>query len=91
LAQIKLAAAIFDRKGDVNMAKKAPVIYRALWKEPLLHFALIGSVVFGGYHWLHGFPKNDDQVEPIHVGEGDLKGNLTKSILFRLFNELGSI
>ena len=44
-----------------------------LWKEPLLHFAIIGAVVFGGYHWLNGNPQKDDQAEPIHIGEGDLR------------------
>ena len=43
------------------------------WKEPLLHFALIGAVVFGGYHWLNGNPPKADKTESIHIGEGDVR------------------
>jgi hypothetical protein len=39
----------------------------------LLHFALIGAVVFGGYHWLNGNPPKADKTEPIHIGEGDVR------------------
>ena len=55
------------------MAKTGSYVFRALCKEPLLHFALIGAVVFGGYHWLYGNPPTADKTEPIHIGEGDLR------------------
>ena len=55
------------------MAKTGSEIYRALWNEPLLHFALIGAVVFGGYHWLNGNPPKVDKTEPIQIGQGDLR------------------
>lgn len=52
---------------------KSSNIYRVLSKEPLLHFALIGAVVFGGYHWLNGRLPEADKAEPIHIGEGDIQ------------------
>lgn len=47
--------------------------YYLLWKEPLLHFALIGAVVFGAYHGLNGDSPKADKPEPIHIGEGDVR------------------
>lgn len=46
------------------MAKTVPEIYRALWKEPLLHFGLIGAVgaagsidaQFSAPHWTDRCP-----------------------------------
>lgn len=43
-----------------------------LFREPLLHFAVIGVVLFGGYSWLHDEqPAAAD--EPVRVGEGDVR------------------
>ena len=44
-----------------------------LLREPLLHFAVIGAMLFGGYSWL-----NDRNVEataalPVRIGEGDVR------------------
>lgn len=55
------------------MAQTGPHTYRTLWKEPLLHFALIGAVLFGGNHWLNGAPPKSDQAEPIQIDEGDVR------------------
>ncbi len=55
------------------MAKTGSHMYRSLWKEPLLHFTLIGALVFGGYYWLNVTPPNGDQAAPIHIGVGDLR------------------
>ena len=42
-------------------------------KEPLLHFAVIGAVVFGGYSWLNGKTVEAKAVEPVRVAEGDVR------------------
>ncbi|MBA5800698.1 peptidyl-prolyl cis-trans isomerase [Rhizobium changzhiense] len=55
------------------MAQIGPHNRRTLWREPLLHFTLVGAALFGGYHWLDpGLPKSDRAV-PIHIGEGDVR------------------
>lgn len=48
-------------------------IHQALWKEPLVHFALIGAIMFGGYHRLNSGSPEPDKTEPIHIGEGDVR------------------
>jgi PPIC-type PPIASE domain len=42
-------------------------------KEPLLHFAVIGSILFGGYAWLSDKRVEATAVEPVRIGEGDMR------------------
>ncbi|WEX74523.1 peptidylprolyl isomerase [Sinorhizobium numidicum] len=44
-----------------------------LFREPLLHFAVIGAVLFGGYSWLHDEQPEAAAVEPVRIGEGDVR------------------
>ena len=43
-----------------------------LLREPLLHFAVVGAMLFGGYSWLN---KNVEAtaVDPVRIGEGDVR------------------
>ena len=43
-----------------------------LLREPLLHFAVAGAVMFGGYSWLHD-NRAQDGAEPVRIGEGDIR------------------
>jgi parvulin-like peptidyl-prolyl isomerase len=42
-------------------------------KEPLLHFAVIGAILFGGYAWLSDKRVEASAVEPVRIGEGDVR------------------
>ncbi|WP_026617507.1 peptidyl-prolyl cis-trans isomerase [Ensifer aridi] len=44
-----------------------------LFREPLLHFAIIGAVLFGGYAWLHDEQPDAAAGEPVRIGEGDVR------------------
>ena len=45
-----------------------------LLREPLLHFAVIGAILFGSYSWLSKTTNTEaSALEPVHVGEGDLR------------------
>jgi len=44
-----------------------------LLKEPLLHFAVAGAVLFGGYGWLHEKRIDTAVIEPVRIGEGDVR------------------
>ncbi|MDE3820644.1 peptidylprolyl isomerase [Sinorhizobium meliloti] len=44
-----------------------------LFREPLLHFAVIGAVLFGGYSWLHDARPDAAAGEPVRIGEGDVR------------------
>jgi parvulin-like peptidyl-prolyl isomerase len=44
-----------------------------LLREPLLHFILIGGLLFGGYAWLNDKPVKDGTSEPVSIGEGDVR------------------
>ena len=43
-----------------------------LLREPLLHFAVAGALLFGGYSWLHD-ERAEDGAEPIRISEGDVR------------------
>jgi parvulin-like peptidyl-prolyl isomerase len=43
-----------------------------LLREPILHFALAGAVLFGLNFWLNA-GKNEDAVEPVRIGAGDVE------------------
>lgn len=43
-----------------------------LLREPLLHFAVAGALVFCGYSWLHD-KRAEDGAEPVRIGEGDIR------------------
>jgi hypothetical protein len=44
-----------------------------LFREPLLHFAVIGAILFGGYSWLHDEQPDAAAGEPVRIGEGDVR------------------
>jgi hypothetical protein len=44
-----------------------------LLREPLLHFAVIGVILFGSYSWLKDESVEATAVEPVHIGEGDVR------------------
>ncbi|RVG14917.1 peptidyl-prolyl cis-trans isomerase [Sinorhizobium meliloti] len=44
-----------------------------LFREPLLHFTVIGVVLFGGYAWLRDEPTEATDIEPVRIGEGDVR------------------
>jgi parvulin-like peptidyl-prolyl isomerase len=44
-----------------------------LLREPLLHFAVIGVILFGSYSWLNDESVEATAVEPVHIGEGDVR------------------
>lgn len=44
-----------------------------LMKEPLLHFAVAGVVLFSVYGWLNENRPVADNVEPVRIGEGEVK------------------
>jgi parvulin-like peptidyl-prolyl isomerase len=45
----------------------------SLLKEPMLHFAVVGAIAFGGYSWLHDSRIETTAVEPVRIGEGDVR------------------
>ncbi|WP_192179778.1 peptidyl-prolyl cis-trans isomerase [Mesorhizobium amorphae] len=44
-----------------------------LLREPLLHFAVAGAIVFGGYSWLNDRHVEATTAEPVRIGEGDVR------------------
>ena len=44
-----------------------------LLREPLLHFAVVGAILFGGYSWLNNTWADTTTVEPVRIGEGDVR------------------
>ena len=44
-----------------------------LLREPLLHFAIAGTVLFSAYSWLNGRQAEAEMVEPVRVGQGEVE------------------
>jgi len=44
-----------------------------LLREPLLHFALTGVVLFSVYAWLHQARPTSEGVEPVRISEGEVQ------------------
>ena len=46
-----------------------------LLREPLLHFLIVGAVLFGAYAWLDRGEDsaNRSRSQPVHIGEGDVR------------------
>jgi parvulin-like peptidyl-prolyl isomerase len=44
-----------------------------LLREPLLHFAVIGVILFGSYLWLKDESVEATAVEPVYIGDGDVR------------------
>ena len=44
-----------------------------LLREPLLHFAVAGVVLFSVYAWLNGSRPAPDGVEPVRIGAGEVQ------------------
>ncbi|MGX5805964.1 peptidylprolyl isomerase [Bradyrhizobium sp. Arg314] len=42
-------------------------------REPLLHFAVVGAILFGGYSWLQESSVAATAVQPVRIGEGDVR------------------
>jgi hypothetical protein len=42
-------------------------------REPLFHFAVAGAILFGGYSWLNNPRADTAAVEPVRIGEGDVR------------------
>ena len=42
-------------------------------REPLLHFAVAGAILFGGYSWLNNPRADTTAVEPVRISEGDVR------------------
>ena len=45
----------------------------SLLREPLLHFAIVGVILFGGYSWSSDHRVGSNTVEPVRIGEGDVR------------------
>lgn len=43
-----------------------------LLREPLLHFAVAGVILFSGYSWLSERRPDADALEPVQVGQGEI-------------------
>ncbi|KQV25354.1 peptidylprolyl isomerase [Rhizobium sp. Root1203] len=43
-----------------------------VFREPLLHFAVAGALLFGGYSWLHD-ERAGAVAEPVRISEGDVR------------------
>ena len=43
-----------------------------LLREPLLHFLIAGSLLFGGYAWLNRGNQPSNAVEPVRIGQGEV-------------------
>ena len=44
-----------------------------LFREPLVHFAIAGVVLFSAYAWLNGNRPASDGVEPVRIGAGEVQ------------------
>ena len=44
-----------------------------LLTEPLLHFVVVGALLFGGYSWLNDKSATPFLDEPVRIGEGDVR------------------
>jgi len=45
----------------------------SLFREPLLHFVVVGALLFGGYAWLHDKRAEAMAVEPVRIDQGDVR------------------
>ncbi len=45
----------------------------SLLKEPLLHFLIAGSVLFGGYEWLNRNAPGPRTEDPVRIGAGEVR------------------
>lgn len=44
-----------------------------LLREPLLHFAVGGAILFAGYAWLDREQADTSRLEPVRIGEGEIR------------------
>jgi hypothetical protein len=42
-------------------------------REPLLHFAVAGAVLFAGYQWLNRGEPDAEAIEPVRIGAGEVQ------------------
>lgn len=42
-------------------------------REPVLHFAVVGAILFGGYSWLSDKRSETSAIEPVRIGGGDVR------------------
>jgi PPIC-type PPIASE domain len=52
-----------------------PVVIMNILKEPLLHFMLVGAILFGAYAWINRAAENSDagRAQQVHIGVGDVE------------------
>jgi parvulin-like peptidyl-prolyl isomerase len=44
-----------------------------LLREPLVHFVIAGSLLFGGHAWLNRGTPSSEAIEPVHIGTGEIR------------------
>jgi hypothetical protein len=44
-----------------------------LLREPLFHFLIAGSLLFGSYEWMNRGKQTTEAVEPIRIGKGEVR------------------
>jgi hypothetical protein len=44
-----------------------------LLREPLVHFLIAGSLLFGGYEWLNRGTPQSEATNPVRIGKGELR------------------
>ena len=46
---------------------------KRLLKEPLLHFVVLGTLLFGAYEWMNRGARNEGPAKQVRVSEGDVR------------------
>ena len=46
---------------------------RSILREPLLHFLIIGALMFSGYQWLNRGPTESAAESPVRIGVGEVR------------------
>ena len=44
-----------------------------LLRDPLLHFVVVGAVLFAGYELINGGELKPSATDPVHIGEGEIR------------------
>ena len=63
-----------SRQGEIATSGRNTDPKRTRWhSEPLLHFLLIGAVLFVAYAWVNRGVQNNGKPLPVHISDGDVK------------------